>query len=366
MQTTRAHTVRLAASLALILVAAIGLTAVTAPPMRALQPGEQALIDLYRRVAPAVVRLSRGEGLGSGFLIDTQGHIVTNNHVVAGASTVGVTFLDGTMLEGRVVGTDPDSDLAVVKVDRVPPGVRPLTLGDSTSVQIGQTAIAIGNPFGLSGTMTVGIISGLHRTIPAAARGQAGFVIPDVIQTDAAINPGNSGGPLLDSSGLVIGVATAIPFTSAFPAFAGVGLAVPAHLVKRVVPALIEKGRYEWPWLGVSGVDLTPELARANGLDPDTRGAYVVQVIANSPASAAGLRGAQRQAVVNGARVPVGGDVIVSIDGAPIASFDDLLVYIARYTSVGQSLRLRVLRDGKPTELKVTLAARPATLPQQP
>lgn len=362
-QPTRGQWARLAGSLVLIAVAAVGLTLLSAPPMQALQPQEQVLVDLYRQAAPAVVRLSREQGLGSGFVYDAQGHIVTNNHVVAGADTVEVTFLDGTILEGRVIGTDPDSDLAVVKVDRLPPGVRPLTLGDSTAVQIGQTVIAIGNPFGLSGTMTVGIVSGLHRTIPVAARGQSAFSIPDVIQTDAAINPGNSGGPLLDSSGAVIGVATAISVASPIPAFSGVGLAVPAHLVRRVVPALIERGRYEWPWLGVSGNDLTPDLARANGLDPSTRGAYVVRVLANSPASAAGLRGAQREAQVDGRRLPVGGDVIVAVDGNPINNFDDLLVYIARYTSVGQRLRVRVLRDGRPMEFAVTLAARPATLP---
>ncbi|HEY8426661.1 MAG TPA: trypsin-like peptidase domain-containing protein [Limnochordales bacterium] len=358
------RTLRLAVSLIAVVAGAWGLAAMIAPPLQALQPSEQALVDLYRRVAPAVVRLSRGASVGSGFVYDVQGHIVTNRHVVAGASTVEVTFLDGTVMEGEVVGTDPDSDLAVVKIERLPPGVEPLVLGDSTAVQVGQTAIAIGNPFGLSGTMTVGIVSGLHRTVPAFARGSAGFVIPDVIQTDAAINPGNSGGPLLDSSGAVIGVATAIALGSPFPAFAGVGLAVPAHLVKRVVPSLIAKGSYEWPWLGVSGVSLTPELARANGLPPDTRGAYVVQVVPGGPAAAAGLRGSTRE---RGADfLPVGGDVIVAIDGSSIASFDDLLVYIARYTSVGQRLQVTVLRDGQRLDVPVTLTARPATLPEMP
>ncbi|WP_324668679.1 S1C family serine protease [Geochorda subterranea] len=360
----RRRTLPVAISLVAVVAGAWGLAATMAPPLQALQPSEQALVELYQRVAPAVVRLSRGEGVGSGFVYDAQGHIVTNRHVVAGARTVDVTFLDGTVMTGQVVGTDPDSDLAVVRVERLPAGVEPLVLGDSTAVQVGQTAIAIGNPFGLSGTMTVGIVSGLHRTIPAQARRSAGFVIPDVIQTDAAINPGNSGGPLLDSSGAVIGVATAIALGSPFPAFAGVGLAVPAHLVERVVPSLIAHGSYQWPWLGVSGVGLTPELARANGLPPETRGAYVVQVVPGGPAAAAGLRGSTRP--TGAERLPEGGDVIVGIDGSPIASFDDLLVYIARYTSVGQRLQVTVLREGQRLDVPVTLTARPATLPEMP
>ncbi|MBE3599788.1 MAG: trypsin-like peptidase domain-containing protein [Limnochordaceae bacterium] len=346
-------------ALLMVIAGASGLAALEAPPTRAVEPGEQALIDLYSRVAPAVVSLGAADRLGSGFLIDTAGHIVTNNHVVAGVRTLDVTFLDGTILTGTVVGTDPDSDLAVVQIDRVPDGVRPLTLGDSDGLRVGQQVIAIGNPFGFSGTMTTGIVSGLHRVIPAGLRP---FSIPDVIQTDAVINPGNSGGPLLDSSGTVIGVTTAIQ--SRTGVFAGVGLAVPSGLVRKVVPVLIERGSYQWPWLGVSGTNLSPAVARANGLT-STRGAYVHQVVRGGPADKAGLRGTQQVTRQDGQEVQVGGDVIVKLDGRPIDSFDDLLLVVARYTEVGQTIQVQVVREGKTLTLPVKLEARPATVPAQ-
>lgn len=359
-QEARRRPVRLVASVAMVVVAAAGIALLSARPLSALKPGEEVLVAIYRRVAPAVVSLRKEDGQGSGFVIDPRGYIVTNNHVVSGARSVEVAFLDGTVLEGRVVGTDRDSDLAVVKVDELPPDVQPLQLGDSDTLQVGQQAIAVGNPFGLSGTMTAGIVSGLHRTIPASL---SEFVIPDIIQTDASINPGNSGGPLVDSSGLVIGVTTAIRSTTGI--FQGAGFAVPVSLVKRVVPALIERGRYDWPWLGVSGTTLTPQLAQANGLARQTRGAYVDRVIPGAPAERAGLRGTQRTVLTGGQRLPVGGDVIVAIDNTPVASFDDLLVYIARYTEVGKTVRVKVLRGGQTLELRAQLEARPAQVPDE-
>lgn len=338
--------------------AAVALEVGAVRPVHALQPAEGALVDIYRRVAPAVVRLGRGQALGSGFLIDRQGHVVTNNHVVQEAQTITVTFLDGTEVEARVVGTDRNSDLAVLRAERLPLGVEPLQFGDSDNLQVGQQAIAIGNPFGLSGTMTVGIVSALHRTIPASL---TPFAIPDVIQTDASINPGNSGGPLLNSDGLVIGVTTAIRSSTGL--FQGVGFAVPASLVRRVVPHLIAEGRYRWPWLGVSGASLTRDLARASGLPENLRGAYVDRVIPDSPAERAGVQGSQRTEEVEGERLPAGGDVIVAINAAPIRSFDDLLSYIASKTEVGQVVRLTVLRGSRQLELETTLDPRPEQLP---
>ncbi len=322
-----------------------------------LDPWERQLAEVYRRVSPGVVSVEAGRGVASGFVVDAEGHIVTNYHVVGGATRVEVVFAGGARAEGRVIGTDPDSDLALLRVDGVPSGVQPLELGDSLKLVVGQRAIAVGNPFRLSGTMTVGIISGLHRLIPSMARP---FNIPDAIQTDAVINPGNSGGPLVDSRGRVIGVATAIIAEEG--RFSGIGFAVPVHLLKRVLPYLRRGQAFPWPWLGISGRTLTSRMAAANGL-PVQQGAYVQEVIPNGPAARAGLQGSRETTELDGEPVPVGGDLIVAIDGQPVVTFDDILAYLARYGSVGQTVRLKVMRGQQTLEIPVTLEPRPgATL----
>ncbi|RME48562.1 MAG: PDZ domain-containing protein [Chloroflexi bacterium] len=304
-------------------------------------------------------------GLGSGFVWDKQGHIVTNNHVVEGADKITVTFYDGTTVAGTVVGADPDSDLAVVKVDVPADRLHPVILADSTKVKVGQLAIAIGNPFGLEGTMTHGIVSAVGRLLPVQRGNTPGpsFSIPDVIQTDAPINPGNSGGVLLDDQGRVIGVTSAIE--SPVRANAGIGFAIPSAIVQKVVPALIETGHYEHAWLGISGITLSPDLAKAMDLSADQRGALVIDVVPDSPADKAGLRGSDRQVEIEGQQVRVGGDVIVAIDRQPVKGIDDLVTYLTRNTDVGQTVTLTVLRNGKEETVKVKLAARPERGPQE-
>ena len=299
------------------------------------------------------------QALGSGFVWDTQGHIVTNNHVVEGADKISVTFYDGTTVPAEVTGTDPDSDLAVIQVDVPADQLRPVQVADSTQVKVGELAIAIGNPFGLEGTMTMGIVSALGRTLPAeSAAAQGGYYsIPDIIQTDAPINPGNSGGVLVDDTGQVIGVTAAIE--SAVQSNAGIGFVIPSQIVQKVVPALIDTGHYDQPWIGISGTSLVPDLATAMGLAADQRGALVVDVTAESPADKAGLRGSDRQVEIEGQQVRVGGDVIVAVDGQPVKKFDDLITYLARSTEVGQSIELTVLRGGQEETVSLTLEPRP-------
>lgn len=295
------------------------------------------------------------EGVGSGFVYDKEGHIVTNYHVVEGAKELEVTFYDDVSVPATVVAADPDSDLAVIKVDVDPDELHPVVLGDSDQVRVGERAIAIGNPFGLTGTMTAGIVSAVGRTLNL---GGSQFSVPQVIQTDAAINPGNSGGPLLNARGEVIGVATAIQ--SSDGSNAGVGFAIPSNLVARVVPALIHKGRYDHPWLGISGRTIGPDLAKALNL-PVERGVQVVEVTPGSPADKAGLRGSSGATVkYKGVDIEAGGDVIVAIDGQPVRKFDDLLVYLMRNTEAGQTVTLTILRDGKEMRVTVTLGKRPS------
>ena len=351
-----------------------------APPPTALPPDaiaeadaeELLLINLYERVNPAVVnivitvadeenelgpqQLFPAQGQGSGFVYDTEGHIVTNNHVVAEADKVEVTFYDGSIVEAEVVGSDPDSDLAVVQVDIAPESLRPIEWGNSDLLRVGQRAVAIGNPFGLEGTLTSGIISALGRSLPTE---QGAFRIPEIIQTDAAINPGNSGGPLLNSQGQVIGINTAIvPNRSAFGerSFLGVGFAVPANLVKRVIPSLIEFGEYRHPWIGFSGNSVTTEIAAEMEL-PEVAGALVAEVISGSPADKAGLRGGTREVI--GINTLLGGDVIIGIDDEPVREFDDLLSFLSRKGEVGKEVTLTIIRDGKQQTLPLTLDARP-------
>ncbi len=304
------------------------------------------------------------QGAGSGFVWDKQGHIVTNNHVVAGADRIVVTFHDGTTVSAKVVGTDPDSDLAVIKVDVAADRLQPVTLADSTQAKVGQLAIAIGNPFGLQGTMTTGIVSAIGRLLPVDSSNATGpsYTIPDVIQTDAAINPGNSGGLLLDDQGHVLGVTSAI--ISPVRASAGIGFAIPSAIVKKVVPSLMTTGTYVHPYLGIAGATLNPDIAKAMNLGADQRGALVIAVTGGGPAEKAGLRGSTQQVTIDGRHTRVGGDVIVAVAGKPVKTFDDLVTYLSRSASVGQTLTLDVLRDGKHQTVTITPAARP-TSPQQ-
>ena len=300
----------------------------------------------------------RGEG--SGFVWDSEGHIITNNHVAAGASKLTVIFADERAVEATVVGTDPDSDLAVLKVDVPAEALHPVQLGDSTAVRVGDLAIAIGDPFGEEGTMTVGIISALGRLLPTdleSATTGPSYNIPDIIQTDAAINPGNSGGVLLNGDGQVIGVTSAI--VSPSRSSSGIGFAIPAALVQEVVPALITDGHYDHPYLGISGTSLNPDLAGAMDLPADQRGALVGEVTADSPADAAGLQGSTKQVEIDGTQATVGGDVITAIDGHPVNSMDDLITNLGRYGKVGQESTLTILRNGEEQTVTVTLAARP-------
>jgi 2-alkenal reductase len=310
------------------------------PPFPQIPQGPQ---EFYRR------------GEGSGFVWDREGHIVTNNHVVQGSDRVEVVFWDGTTTEAEVVGTDPDSDLAVIKVDLPADKLRPLPLGDSAKLKVGQMAVAIGNPFGQEFTMTAGIISALGRTIRSGA---SHFSIPEVIQTDAPINPGNSGGPLLDRQGRVIGINTMIISRSG--ASAGIGFAVPINIAKKVVPALIEEGRYEYAWLGISGATMTPELARLMDLPEDTRGALVVKIVSDSPADRAGLRGSEKTVKIEGEEYLIGGDVIVSINGQPVQDMEDLITYLVEETRPGEAVELGLIREGGRREtVKVVLGTRP-------
>jgi S1-C subfamily serine protease len=318
---------------------------------------EQLLTGLYERVSPSVVYIAittsglTGSGSGSGFVWDTEGHIVTNNHVIESARRIEVRFADDTTAEAELVGRDPDNDLAVIKVDVPASRLHPVELGDSDALRVGQWAIAIGNPFGFEQTMTTGIVSALGRVV----RQQSGFSLPQLIQTDAAINPGNSGGPLLDSHGRVIGVTTLIYSNSGTNA--GVGFAVPVSIVKRVVPSLIGTGSYADPWLGIQGTSITSLLAEELGL-PVEQGVLVQTVVQNGPAAKAGLQGGVRQVRVESALLATDGDIIVAIDGVSVQDMDDLIVYLAD-KSVGQRVTLTVLRDGAKRSINVTLGERP-------
>ncbi len=298
-------------------------------------------------------------GQGSGFVYDTAGHIVTNYHVAGEADQITVVFADGTQREATLIGGDPDSDLAVIKIDPAGLDLKPLTLGDSDALQVGQSVVAIGNPFGLEGTMTSGIVSALGRMLESQAATIDGgsFNIPNIIQTDAAINPGNSGGPLLNLAGQVIGLNTAIE--SSIRQNSGVGFAVPSNTVARVVEGLISNGRYEHAWLGIAGGTLTESLREAMTLPEGQQGVLVASVTVDSPADQAGVQGGSRETQIEGRSVRIGGDVIVSIDGQPVKTFDDLLSFIDG-AQVGQQVSLEVLRDGELVELTVTLGARPS------
>ena len=317
------------------------------------------LIEIFEKSEPGVVRVNvqRGEvsetgGVGSGFVFDKQGHIITNEHVIDDAQKVVITFLDGRSYNADIIGTDEFTDLAVIKVNADLALLHPLTIGDSSNLKVGEQIAAIGNPFGLSGSMTSGIVSQLGRLLPSGS----GYSIPDVIQTDAAINPGNSGGPLLNMRGEIVGINTAIQ--SATGEFTGVGFAIPSQTVAKIVPTLIEDGEYKHPWIGISGRDIDPDLAKVLELQ-DAVGFLVVTVVEDSPASEAGLIGSDKTIDVDGVNYPMGGDIILSVDGIEVRKIDDILVHLQRAKSVGDEMILEVLRDGRTTDISIILAERP-------
>ena len=322
-----------------------------------------ALVALFERVSPGTVAIITDNGQGSGFAYDSRGHILTNYHVIEGATTVEVRFTSGFMSYGTVIGTDQDSDLAIVKVD-VPAGeLHPLPLGDSSALKVGQTVIAIGNPFGLDSTMTVGIISALGRTLESLHASPDGnvFTAGDIIQTDAAINPGNSGGPLFNINGEVIGVNRAIisnNFTNnGQPTNSGIGFAVSINMIKRVAPVLIEKGKYDYPYLGISSIpNLTLEMVNALELKSYT-GAYVTNVVPGGPADRAGIIAGNKTTNLPG--LLGGGDLITAIDGRPVHTFDELLSYLITNRGPGDVVVLSVLRGDQRVDINVTLDKRP-------
>jgi S1-C subfamily serine protease len=321
-----------------------------------------ALASIYERYSDSVVHiqvtgagLSGTTGTGSGWVWDRNGYIVTNNHVVEGASRVLVVFSDESYFEGQIVGTDQDSDLAVIQVDADPESLVPLELGDSDAVRPGQTTVAIGSPFQFVGTMTAGIVSAVGRVSVQAS----GYSLPNLIQTDASINPGNSGGPLFDIHGRVIGVNTMI--YSQTGEFSGIGFAVPVNTVKRVVPALITDGRYLHPYLGIRGWAVTDPLAEVAAL-PVNRGALIGEVTEGGPAEKAGLRGGNRSLNVpgyNGDAVIIGGDIIIALDGQPVTGMNDLISRLERY-AVGDTVVLTIVRDDETLDVPVELGARPS------
>ena len=317
------------------------------------------LIEIFEKSEPGVVRVNvqRGEasetgGVGSGFVFDKQGHIITNEHVIDDAQKVVITFLDGRSYNAEIIGTDEFTDLAVIKVNADLALLHPLTIGDSSNLKVGEQIAAIGNPFGLSGSMTSGIVSQLGRLLPSGS----GYSIPDVIQTDAAINPGNSGGPLLNMRGEIVGINTAIQ--SATGEFTGVGFAIPSQTVAKIVPTLIEDGEYKHPWIGISGRDIDPDLAKVLELQ-DAVGFLVVTVVEDSPASEAGLIGSDKTIDVDGVNYPMGGDIILSVDGIEVRKIDDILIHLQRAKSVGDEMILEVLRDGRTTNISIILQERP-------
>ena len=361
------------------------------------------LTQLFPKVQNSVVQVASSSedsldtfrsGLGSGFVYDKDGHIITNYHVISLPGSTGppsadnnitVTFSDGVSYDAKLIGSDPFSDVAVLQVQNLSSSLKlePLPLANSLDLKIGQPVVAIGNPFGLSGSMTEGIVSGLGRLIPSSenvpanpdeepsplfppspdqelippSRERIGsFSIPDIIQTDAPINPGNSGGPLLNLKGEVVGMNTAI--FSSTGEFAGIGFAIPSNTIIKVVPSLISSGSYTHPWIGIAGTDVTPEIAHALGLK-EARGFLVTDVTANSPADKSGIRGGYKITSINGNQFPLGGDVVLAIDNKTIRKIDDILTYLEREKKVDDTIELTIFRDGKQQQINLTLAARP-------
>ncbi len=297
---------------------------------------------------------SKSTRLGSGFIYDAKGLIVTNNHVIDGADTVDVTFTDGNTYTAKVLGKDAYSDLAVVQItDKVTEKLQPLTIGNSSDLRVGDQVVAIGNPFGLSNTMTTGIVSQLGRLIPNEDNT---FSIPNVIQTDAAINPGNSGGPLIDMQGEVIGVNSAIQSNTG--SFAGIGFAISSSAVQRIVPVLIKDGKYDHPWLGIAGTSLTPKLDVQFGLDRNTKGMLITSVTDGGPAQKAGIKGTSFDRLGN---VRKAGDIVTAIDGQEVKRIEDVITYLEQNTHPGDTVTIHLNRADQDTQAHVVIAARPST-----
>jgi len=317
------------------------------------------LVELFEKSEEGVVKIqverdgqNRGSQ-GSGFVYDNLGHIITNAHVVDGATKATVTFLDSSQYDAEIIGKDKFTDIAVIKVSEKPRLLHPLQIGDSSQLHVGEQVAAIGNPFGLSGSMTSGIVSLMGRLI---ATPDTGFSIPDVIQSDAAINPGNSGGPLLNMKGQVIGINTAIQ--SITGEFVGIGFAVPSNTVAKIVPVLIEDGKYHHPWIGITGQDIDPDLAQALQLK-QAKGFMIITVVDGSPADKAGLKGRTMTLETGGKEYPAGGDIIISVDDKEVRKISDILIHLQREKSVGDTMVLGVLRDGEFLHITLELVERP-------
>lgn len=327
------------------------------------------IYDIFNKVENSVVQITTSvppitapnpdrqqeneTALGSGFVYDENGHIVTNNHVVANARIVDITFIDGNRYTANVTGRDVYSDLAVLKIvenftqaELAPP----LILGNSSEPKVGDQVVAIGNPFGLEGSITTGIVSQTGRLLPLE---ETGFSVPDAIQTDALINPGNSGGPLLNMKAEVIGVNTA----GIFPG--NIGFAVPSNAVKRIVPMLIEAGNYTHPWLGMTGGPLTSDMAQREGLERNFKGVIVDTIVKDSPADKAGINGS----ITNQYGERLGGDIITAVDGNPVIRMEDLISHLETEKSIGQNMTLTIYRDGNTLEKQITVGQRPSALP---
>ena len=318
------------------------------------------LVQLFEKSEAGVVKIRVDRnvpndtgGMGSGFVYDNLGHIITNAHVVDNASKATVTFLDGSQYHAEIIGKDKFTDIAVIKVTEKPRLLHPLQIGDSSQLRVGEQVAAIGNPFGLSGSMTSGIVSQIGRLLPNQ---DSGFSIPDVIQTDAAINPGNSGGPLLNMKGEVIGINTAIQSISG--GNTGIGFAVPSNTALKIVPSLIEDGEYNHPWIGISGRDIDPDLARVLELK-DAKGFLVITVVDGSPADKAGLKGMSQTQIIDGKEYPADGDIIISVDDKEVRKISDILIHLQREKSVGDEMSLGILRDGEFMHISLELVERP-------
>jgi S1-C subfamily serine protease len=341
-------------------------------------PSPNSLPDVFKRVENSVVQITttqsnpnqviiingipatgKSTALGSGFVYDNQGHIITNYHVIDGATAADVTFVDGNTYSAKVIGKDPDADIAVLQITDNFSGekVIPLPIANSSRLNPGDQLIAIGNPFGLSGTITTGIVSGEGRLLPNP---DTGFSIPNIVQTDAAINPGNSGGPLLNSQGQVIGMNTAI--LSRTGSYSGVGFAIPSNTIAKEVPMLIKNGTYVHPWLGISGGKITPEIAQNAGLSRNYQGVLIGSVQPGSPADKAGLQAMTQD--MSGSNTHIG-DIITAVDGHPTKQIDDIINYIDSNKSVGDNVKLTINRNGQTMDVTATLQARPNTISQQ-
>ncbi len=295
--------------------------------------------------------------LGSGFVYDNQGHIITNNHVISISSNVEVTFIDGNVYSAKVVGKDPYADLAVLQLDQVALNeekIIPLSFANSSLLRVGEPIAVIGNPFGLSGSMTTGIVSQEDRLLPEE---DSGYSIPGTIQIDAAVNPGNSGGPLLNFRGEVVGVTTAIYSNTG--TFSGVGFAIPSNTIQRIVPRLITHGDFQHPWLGIGGMDITPSIAKMLGLR-DARGVIILSIAPGSPADLAGLNAGKQDYTVGDSAIKHNSDIIIGIDEKQVRKMQDIITYIDA-KSVGDSISLQIDREGSLNKIDLTLAARPNT-----